>query len=1020
MKKYLFILISLLSLNFLAAQTYSVKAGETLLSISKKQNISYRELLQNNPKISMSPNQLDVGQELMLGYSRSPYELSCFDEAHISEIYIDQSVNDRFVECFSLIEENEDLSFFNNERDEYFWKTFNSNTAFITYLKNKYMYEFANNKTETNEEKDLIEFIKQAAINGNFAAWQMWDKWEYSFGDIPDNAQLKIYEDHKILADLFNGQFQELGYKNFIEHCKDHINSKAIPFNDLTAVYRACGSLSFILGDKTSNTFFESAIDHVLSNKNDVIDLREISHVAATFNYLRVSDKRYLAIEYVKSYLAKICDKCASTNDYLNFVNRLENDSSKYIQFRFWDKFFILLSASYLDDMMVREINYDEFKKQTDHLLEIYLSKYSQLEGGISEAESDGVLIDLYLDIAEGSIINNDCRRAYKYYDMALSIKSDGQSKRVDIEFAPFNLMHCYKGSHKKLNSPFYSSDEIELSLSLANRYWQNFFKVDDPKKIEIFELDFNNAKQNESGTIFNEFHPVEIAYIVINNFYSFHKEYPIEKIATLLQKVSNLFFEINDGYEISSVENYLRDIIIIYTDIHNKYYERLNNFQKQDILNPIDLLNFHRKAILYKDFIDLKINADDKRVNDLQIKLNVLNEEIISKKATGDYQSLLALHRKSAKIINEIMLLDNNLNNLLNYETPQLNALQKSLTTQEFSIFSIQSNHAGRSFFVSNNKIDIFPTLGRVSLSGLSSKLRESLDPEIEYNLEIANEIYNKQYYFLNDLAPKDSVIFFFEEEEFSIPPSVLVKSYDNTFNYKKAMLTANFLLKDYIFANIYQLPKSFETKNIYMKKFLGLGNSTTYHNLGLPDLYNVNDEIKQLALASNAEIEDLLINEDATKNNFLNKIKQSYERIVISTHSVPRNWNGLTNEPALVMNSPNDDFFLTPTEIIKNDINSEMVVLSSCNSSVNGSSKLFKSFLIAGAKSVLHSNWDLESEFASEYTNELFTALWFSSAEKHFALRDVSLKYLNDYSNERYWHPVFWGNFSLAYRTR
>ena len=47
-------------------------------------------------------------------------------------------------------------------------------------------------------------------------------------------------------------------------------------------------------------------------------------------------------------------------------------------------------------------------------------------------------------------------------------------------------------------------------------------------------------------------------------------------------------------------------------------------------------------------------------------------------------------------------------------------------------------------------------------------------------------------------------------------------------------------------------------------------------------------------------------------------------------------------------------------------------MVVLSSCSGITDDFRDLYKAFLVAGAESVVHANWQLESRFASEFTDE------------------------------------------------
>jgi CHAT domain-containing protein len=244
-----------------------------------------------------------------------------------------------------------------------------------------------------------------------------------------------------------------------------------------------------------------------------------------------------------------------------------------------------------------------------------------------------------------------------------------------------------------------------------------------------------------------------------------------------------------------------------------------------------------------------------------------------------------------------------------------------------------------------------------------------------------------------------------------------VFVKSYnqsDSISEYER-LITADWLIKDYNFTT----RLNYENKSIRnnTKPFLGIGNSTSYEWVGLPNLKEVNSEITNLAITSLASKDDILLKAEATKEYFLDKLHQNYSRIVISTHSVPANWQGLIEEPALVFNSEIGDYFLTPSEIININFNSEMVVLSSCNASINGFDDLYKSFLIAGSQSVVHSNWNLESKYAKNFTTSFFKELWLNEGNKHEAIRNVSIDFLNDYSNQIYAHPAYWGNFSIVY---
>jgi len=168
---------------------------------------------------------------------------------------------------------------------------------------------------------------------------------------------------------------------------------------------------------------------------------------------------------------------------------------------------------------------------------------------------------------------------------------------------------------------------------------------------------------------------------------------------------------------------------------------------------------------------------------------------------------------------------------------------------------------------------------------------------------------------------------------------------------------------------------------------------------------------------LASNQDIDDLYFGIDASKQNLNSSLDESYERIVFATHSLPTGWAGVLTESSLILNDKEGDYFLTPSEIINLNIESDIVLLSSCNSEQNGINALYKSFLVAGSNSVIYSNWELETISAKNITQELFSNMLFESLPKHVALQKASIAALNSYSNRQFAHPAYWGNFSIAY---
>jgi CHAT domain-containing protein len=248
------------------------------------------------------------------------------------------------------------------------------------------------------------------------------------------------------------------------------------------------------------------------------------------------------------------------------------------------------------------------------------------------------------------------------------------------------------------------------------------------------------------------------------------------------------------------------------------------------------------------------------------------------------------------------------------------------------------------------------------------------------------------------------------------------LIKNYDDVNviqNEKKKLLVADWLIKHYSFARIYPLNNNL-IHSEFDYKYLGLANPDSFGEIGLSELPNSEDEILQIGLSSQSySREFLLTKSNASKKNLKEKLENSYERIVFATHAVPPFWNGITSEGALVLDDENGDYFLTATEVVNLDFQSDMVVLSSCSTEEKGSDSIYKSFLVAGANSVMYTNWELETVSASLITDRIFKYILFEEYQKHKALQLASIDIMNDYSNPLYAHPAFWGNFSIAYRS-
>ena len=194
------------------------------------------------------------------------------------------------------------------------------------------------------------------------------------------------------------------------------------------------------------------------------------------------------------------------------------------------------------------------------------------------------------------------------------------------------------------------------------------------------------------------------------------------------------------------------------------------------------------------------------------------------------------------------------------------------------------------------------------------------------------------------------------------------------------------------------------------------------------LPSLPETSDEVKNIANILQSNFDNLYLEKQATEKNVKSIDLSSTQIISFATHGlVNGEINGLT-EPALVLTPPNelssiDDGLLKSSEIALLDLNSELVVLSACNTAssdgtlgAEGLSGLAKSFFIAGSKSVLVSHWPVFSESTKDTMINLFESSKNNKRSYSKALQKAKLEMIKNNKYDIFAHPTFWAPFVIV----
>ena len=198
---------------------------------------------------------------------------------------------------------------------------------------------------------------------------------------------------------------------------------------------------------------------------------------------------------------------------------------------------------------------------------------------------------------------------------------------------------------------------------------------------------------------------------------------------------------------------------------------------------------------------------------------------------------------------------------------------------------------------------------------------------------------------------------------------------------------------------------------------EFLALSGTGASSSLALPRLVGSGPELDRCSAAWRGE-RMLLKGADASRRNLMEQLHRNPAVVHFATHvleSAQRPTYGLI---ALSLNEQSDLELLQPVDIAGWRVRAGLVVLSGCHSSAGsalpgtGLLGLTRSWLIAGAQSVLASHWatpDEEGDLFQEFYRTLSTQHRRDPAQ---ALRDAQVQMIRSgdwHSQPRYWGAYF-----------
>lgn len=195
------------------------------------------------------------------------------------------------------------------------------------------------------------------------------------------------------------------------------------------------------------------------------------------------------------------------------------------------------------------------------------------------------------------------------------------------------------------------------------------------------------------------------------------------------------------------------------------------------------------------------------------------------------------------------------------------------------------------------------------------------------------------------------------------------------------------------------------------------------------LPPLPESRDELRSIAGALKADVErDLLLGPAATRASVLEASRSGLlarKRVVVfATHGLTGGELAGLDQPALALAAtpgPNTlAALLTLEDVLTLKLNAEWVVLSACNTAAPNArgdealSGLARGFLYAGSRTLLATQWEVETESIKRLTTATFEQrAKRPGMAKAEALRQAMLALAG---TPRYAHPAYWAPFVLV----
>jgi len=547
-----------------------------------------------------------------------------------------------------------------------------------------------------------------------------------------------------------------------------------------------------------------------------------------------------------------------------------------------------------------------------------------------------------------------------------------------------------------------------------------------------------------------------------------------LKSMFVILNKFDQQNFDLNFNSDYQSISMYQDQVHSFIFEVLKNSHKNIEIFDNYKNLNFIDLIfalqqvvKSNKLTAKLSESITRQISKDERVGAELKkytsflerkreiLKLDSIDPEKIKKRN----QEISKLNKELENLLKDILMKYPDLKKNFANQVVNGGLLYQGMPKDEVVIqYTVGNFHTFATIITSEDYTVQRISANKDKLSKLIKEVRNSLKLKngkpVEFALSQSQELHDILINGIRDIIKnKKKIIIIPDGPLYSIPFELLHDKKNNQWLIEKNAISISPSAYSYVALN-FENNLKFNTGNSFLgfgdpnlkdkkttesgdfedilelefsKVFTRGGNIDLKYLKMFPELPETAVELQKISKKFDKDSKIFL--KDDFNEEVISKINfNDYKVVSFASHAlVVGEIDGLS-EPSIVLSLPKkitaeNDGLLTASEIIKLKINSDLVILSACNTAASDGNKnsealsgLANSFFYSGAKSLLVTHWSVISDTSVNLMIDTFDFLDEKNKDLSTALMKSKIKMLN---NPKTNHPIYWAPYTLVGRT-